>query len=128
MSFLSQSVFLFFFLLASALFSGLETGGYLLNRLTLRVRVRRRERAAVRLQKTLQDAHLFIFTVLIGNNIAIYLLSRHITNLYLNSGVFPAQAAPVWNAETAAALTLMLPLFLFAELLPKNLSGHGRIP
>ena len=75
----------------------------------------------MRLQKSLYDAHLFIFTVLIGNNIAIYLLSRQVTNLYLKGGLSAESGGFSWNAETAAAVTLMLPVFIFAELLPKNL-------
>lgn len=121
MNVMFQCTLLILFMLASALFSGLETGGYMLNRLTLRSLVRQRNPQAVRLQRILRDAHLFIFTVLIGNNIAIYLLSRHVTNLYAESSIFSEGAAPFLNAETAATLTLMLPLFFFAELLPKNL-------
>lgn len=112
-----------FFFIASALFSGMETGGYLLNRIGLRFRTRRRERSACRLTRILADAHVFIFTVLIGNNIAVYVVSNSVTQLYLRSG-FNTPREPVfgfipWNAETAATLTLMLPLFLFAEMLPK---------
>lgn len=121
MNVLFHCILVALFMLASALFSGLETGGYMLNRLTLRSRVRQRNPRAIRLQRILRDAHLFIFTVLIGNNIAIYLLSRHVTNLYAESGMFSGKAAPFLNAEAAATLTLMLPLFFFAELLPKNL-------
>jgi len=121
MTILMHIALLTLYMLASALFSGLETGGYLLNRLTLRYRARHQDRVAVRLQRLLTDAHLFIFTVLIGNNIAIYLLSRHVTNLYSSSGVFPDQTSLIVNAENIATLTLMLPLFLFAELLPKKL-------
>ena len=113
------------FLLASALFSGMETGGYLLNRLRLRFRVRQRQPSALRLQRSLRDAHLFIFTVLIGNNIAVYLLSRQVTNLYLRGGMTTESVGHSgvisWSAEAAATLTLMLPLFIFAELLPKKL-------
>ena len=100
----------------SMFFSGLETGGYLLNRIRLRARVRRGEPSALRLQESLRDAHRFIFTVLIGNNIANYLLSREVTRLYSETAG--------WNAETAATLTLMLPLFLFCELIPKNIFRH----
>ena len=100
----------------SALFSGLETGGYLVNRIRLRARVRQNERSARRLQESLSDVHRFIFTVLIGNNIANYLLSREVTRLY--SGTFPL------HAETVATLTLMLPLFLLGELIPKNIFRH----
>lgn len=120
-----QSLLIMIFFAASALFSGMETGGYLLNRIRLRFRARHHDRAALRLQKALSDAHIFIFTVLIGNNIAVYLVSHSVTQLYLES-VFQAPHEPImgfipWNAETAATLTLLLPLFLFAEVIPKNL-------
>jgi CBS domain containing-hemolysin-like protein len=108
-------------MLSSAFFSGVETGGYLLNRLSLRYRARHHDRSAVRLQRLLGDAHLFIFTVLIGNNIAIYLLSRHVTNLFLDSGLSTDNRSVLFTPENMATLTLMIPLFLFAELLPKKL-------
>jgi CBS domain containing-hemolysin-like protein len=100
----------------SMAFSGLETGGYLLNRIRLRARVRQGDRSALHLQESLRDVHRFIFTVLIGNNIANYLISREVTRLY--------SGAAVGNAEAAATLTLMLPLFLFGELIPKNIFRH----
>jgi putative hemolysin len=109
----------------SGLFSGYETGGYLLNRIRLRSRSKSHEQAAIKLRKVLADAYLFIFTVLIANNITIYLISRSMTQIYLKAGVAehhqPVFGFIPWNAETAATLTLMLPLFLFAELIPKNI-------
>ena len=110
----------------SGLYSGMETGGYLLNRIRLRTRVRLGNRSAQRLQKVLVNPHLFVFTVLIGNNIAVYLVSHNVTQLYLNSGHFKEEALGFfgflpWNAEIAATLTLMLPLFLLAEIIPKNI-------
>lgn len=120
-----DAVFIMFLILMSALFSGFETGGYLLNRIRLRMNLRKRMPAARRLQRVLSDAHLFIFTVLIGNNIAVYLLSSQITELYLQKGIFGGSGFVLWflpwNAETVATLTLTLPLFLFGEVLPKNL-------
>jgi len=111
-----------------ALFSGLETGGYLLNRIRLRSRVRQGDHAARHLQYSLRDAHRFIFTVLIANNIASYIIAREVTRLYsagglqihseLLFGIIP------WNSEAAATLTLLLPLFLFGELIPKNIFRH----
>jgi len=110
------------------LFSGIETGGYLLNRVRLRSRVRLGDRTARRLQYSLHDAHRFIFTVLIGHNIANYIISREVTLLYSGGGLqargeLLLKIIP-WNAETAATLTLMLPLFLFGELIPKNIFRH----
>lgn len=107
----------------SALFSGMETGGYMINRIRLRHRERERQPSAIVLSRLLCNSHIFVFTVLIGNNIAVYLLSREVTNLYLGGewagkdllGFIP------WNAEMAATLTLMFPLFILAEVGPKNL-------
>ncbi len=128
MSGLINSLLILLFFGASALFSGLETGGYLLNRIRLRFRARHGNRAARRLQSVLGDAHRFIFTVLIGNNIANYLLSREVTQLYSRANVGTQSGQHFgylpWSAEAAATLTLMLPLFFFAELLPKNIFRH----
>lgn|GEM_PF-733556 len=120
-----QILFIFGLILLAGLYGGYETGGYLLNRIRLRSRVRRLDHAALRLQKVLGDAYLFIFTVLIGHNVAVYLVSRSVTQLYLKVG-FSEHAEPLWgflpwNAEAAATLTLMLPLFILAEIIPKNL-------
>ncbi len=125
MSFLLNSFYIVLFILIAGICSGMETGGYQLNRIRLRYLSRHHDRAAGRLQKVFSDAHLFIFTVLIGHNVAVYLVSRHVTHLYLNAGVGAAHGGMVfgflpWNAGTAATLTLMLPLFLFAEVIPKN--------
>lgn len=114
-----------FFIILAGFYSGLEIGGYLLNRIRLRFRARHGNRAACRLQRVLSDAHLFIFTVLIGHNIAVYLVSRKVTQLYLQSGLSEHSEALLgfipWNAEIAATVTLVIPLFLFAEIIPKNL-------
>jgi putative hemolysin len=125
MNLLWHLLFILFFIMVAALYGGYETGGYLLNRIRLRSGARRKDHAALRLQRVLADSYLFIFTVLIGHNIAVYLVSRSVTQLYLRSGL-SGHAEPVWgfipwNAETAATLTLMLPLFIFAEIIPKNL-------
>jgi len=126
MTLLFHLLFILFFIGLAGFYAGLETGGYLLNRIQLRFRARqRKDHAALRLQSVLRDAHGFIFTVLIVQNIAVYLVSRSVTQLYLQAGIgrhFGAEHTILpWNAEVAATLTLMIPLFLFAEILPKNL-------
>lgn len=119
----SISIALFFGL--SALFSGMETGGYLLNRVRVRYLARRGHVPARRMQRLLGHTNCFIFSVLIGNNVANYLLARGVTNLFIQAGLdAPGQfffGVIPWNAETAAALSLMLPLFFFGELVPKNI-------
>lgn len=110
--------------LGSALFSGVETGSYMINRIRLRRRERDGRRSAVVLSKVLRFPYLFIYTVLICNNIANYLVSMGMTDLYLSSGMQDAGLILgfiPWSAEIAATLTLMFPLFLFAEVGPKNL-------
>ncbi len=110
--------------LFSALFSGIETGGYMLNRLRLRQRKRERRRSAIILDSVLRYPYIFIYTVLIGNNIAVYMVSKATTDLYLGAGLSAGGMLLgfiPWNAETAATLTLMFPLFLLAEVGPKNL-------
>ena len=66
--------------------------------------------------------------VLIGNNIAIYLLSNQVTNIYLKNG-FSANSLIFgflpWNAEVIATLTLIFPVFLFAEIIPKIFLEYG---
>jgi putative hemolysin len=114
-------VLAFFF---SALFSGVETGSYMINRIRLRRRKQQRQRSAIDLSRLLHYPYIFIFTVLIGNNIAVFLVSKEVTDLYLNGGMNAGQMLLgfiPWNAEMAATLTLMFPLFLFAEVGPKNL-------
>jgi len=108
----------------SALFSGVETGSYMINRIRLRHRERERRPSAVVLSRLLRNSHIFVFTVLIGNNIALYLLSREVTSLYLGGSLEGGRVLLgfiPWNAEMAATLTLMFPLFILAEVGPKNL-------
>lgn len=110
--------------IGSALFSGVETGSYMLNRIRLRRRVRDGRRSALVLSKVLSFPYIFIYTVLICNNIANYLVSMGVTNLYLSAGLHETRMLLgfiPWSAEIAATLTLMFPLFLFAEVGPKNL-------
>lgn len=107
----------------SAFFSGVETGSYVINRIRLRYRELHRRPAAKLLARLLGEPHIFVFTVLIGNNIAVYLLTKEVTDLYM------ASHAPGWRlfgmlpmtAEVAATLTLTIPLFILAEVGPKNL-------
>ena len=109
--------------LFSALFSGVETGSYMVNRIRLRRRELERRPSALVLSRLLRRPHIFVFTVLIGNNIAVYLLSKGVTDLYLGAGKACQTLFGFvpWNAEMAATLTLVFPLFIFGEVVPKNL-------
>ncbi len=110
--------------LGSALFSGVETGSYMINHIRLRRRERDGRRSAVVLSRVLRFPYIFIYTVLICNNIANYVVSMGATDLYLRAGLHETRMLLgfiPWSAEIAATLTLMFPLFLFAEVGPKNL-------
>ena len=116
-------IFIFGFLL-SAFFSGIETGSYSLNRIRLKYDISKNNGSAIILDQLLKYPHRFIFSMLIGNNLAIYLVSYQTTQVYLKYGDFSNQhllGFLPWSAEVASTLSLMIPLFLFAEMLPKNL-------
>jgi CBS domain containing-hemolysin-like protein len=111
-------------ILFSALFSGAETGSYMVNRIRLRHRELERRRSALALARLLRYPYIFVYTMLIGNNIAVFMVSKEVTDLYMEAGLDSTRMLLgfiPWTAEMAATLTLMFPLFLLAELLPKNL-------
>ena len=79
-------IIIFLSFLFSGLFSGIETGSYSVNRIKLKRKVLERNSEAERLNSIISSPYKFIFMVLIGNNIAIYLLSNQVTNIYLKNG------------------------------------------
>ena len=110
----------------SAVYSGAETGSYMINRIRLNHRLQRRHHAARVLSWVLRDSHMFVFTMLCGQNVAVYLLTTTVTGLYITGGIGGDGNQTLlgvipWSAEMAATLTLMLPMFLFGEVGPKNL-------
>lgn len=106
-----------------ALFAGAETGSYMINRFRLRHRERERQHSAIALARLLKYPYLFIYTMLIGNNITVFMITKEVTDLYMSTGMENERLLLgfiPWTAEMAATLTLMFPLFLLAELWPKN--------
>lgn len=99
----------------SAMFSGLETGLYTINRVRLAVRAGHGERRAERIRAILRDPTRMLATLLIANNIANYLSSFGIASLLDRAGYSPATAI-VLNAAVLIPL-----LFVFGEILPKDL-------
>lgn len=99
----------------TALFAGIETGCYTLNRIGLAVRVGRRERTAVILDHELSRPDRVIATLLIGNNIAHYLSGVGIATVLEYAGFGPV-------ASVVINLAVLLPvIFILAETLPKDL-------
>jgi len=99
----------------SAVFSGMETGLYTLNRVRLTVRAARRQRRAVRLRRELGHQNRMLSTLLIGTNAASYLVSYTIARL------LHALAIDDWMIIGIEVLAVTPLLFVFAETLPKDL-------
>ena len=110
-----------FFVFVSGLFSGSETGLYCLNLTRLRIAANENEPAAVRLQALLRDRSGLLFTTLAGTNLANYLAPICLTVLFLRTldAVDPAEREHLAELYTTLLLTPFV--FIFGEIVPKNL-------
>lgn len=99
----------------SAVFSGLETGLYTINRVRLAVRASHNDPAAVRLRRIVGNPNQMLATLLIGNNMANYAGSFGIAAILEHKGVSPVQAILI------NACILIPVLFIVGETLPKDL-------
>lgn len=99
----------------SAFFSGSETGFYRLSVPRLTIDSRAGDVAASRLLWFAQRPAYFVATCLIGNNLANYL-----TTAAISLGVLYFVGQSTEAGEIASTLLLAPVVFLFGELLPKN--------
>ncbi len=100
-------------LLVSLIFSGTEAGLLSLNRVRLRHRARTKDRAAIRLERLLQQPeHLLLTVVIVTNLMNIFALAVATTAL-----------VKAWGLPGyVISLAIFLPVFLFGiELFPKSL-------
>lgn len=100
----------------SAFFSGSETGFYRVSFLRLSIDAHAGDSVARRLMWFVQNPSIFVATTLVGNNIANYLTTVAIG---LAIGTVTAEASAV--LDVAATMLLAPVVFLFGELMPKNL-------
>jgi len=98
-------------MLMEGLFSGAETGFYSVNRLRLRSRVEAGSRRAIVLQHLLDRPDETMMTTLIGTNVMVYATSALATELLSSHR----------HAEFLATLILTPLLFVFGEMIPKDL-------
>lgn len=98
----------------SALFSGMETGCYRLNRVRLFVRAASRERSAVILDGLIHRPVTMLGTLLVGNNMANYLGTAALGIL------LGALAINEWQVLVVNTLLVSILLVVFGETLPKN--------
>lgn len=116
---------LFICLAMSAVFSGSETGFYRLSRVRVDAQARRGGRAARLIRVLLASEGALLVTLLVGNNIALQLLT-HLSEVQLDELV----GLPAASREVVVTLVLTPVVFLFGELLPKDLfrrRPHGLV-
>lgn len=101
----------------SALYSGMETGTYRLNRIRLQNRAHRGERSATFLRDMIANPPVLLGTLLIGNNIVNFLGTASLTRLFDGWGMTDTQTI-------IANILIVTPLlFIFGETLPKDMFG-----
>ncbi len=99
----------------SAIFSGAETGIYSVSRVRLEAEAHEGRRSARLLSRLLRDDATLLITLLIGQNLVLELLTHLMEASVGRSGV------PAFAHELAAAAVLTPLVFLFGELIPKDL-------
>ncbi|NOX55176.1 MAG: DUF21 domain-containing protein [Planctomycetes bacterium] len=100
----------------SAFFSGAETGFYRVSFVRLNIEAHRGDRAAARVLRFARNPPYFLATTLIGNNLANYL-----TTVAIGIGATVVAAGNVPSVEIISTLLVSPVVFVFGELMPKNL-------
>ncbi|MEM8738325.1 MAG: CNNM domain-containing protein [Planctomycetota bacterium] len=104
----------------SALFSGMETGMYTINRVRLQVLADRGRRRAVALRRLAEKPATLLATLLIGNNLANYLGTAGLAVL------LEAMELSDWQSILLNTLIVTPVLFVFGETLPKDtMAAHS---
>jgi len=104
-----------FAVVLSGLFSGAETGMYQLSWLRLRLGIEKRRLSSVMLGECLRDSSALLLSMLIGTNLANYLVTSIVTYILLS------KVGAAHTAELSAAFITVPMLFVFGELIPKNI-------
>ena len=104
-----------FFIILAGLFSGAETGLYRLSRLRLRLGVEKKRLSFIILGRCLHDSSGLLLSLLIATNLAYYLTTSIVTNIFLS------KVETEHTAELFATLLTAPTLFVFSELIPKNI-------
>ncbi|HOL31404.1 MAG TPA: CNNM domain-containing protein [Anaerohalosphaeraceae bacterium] len=107
--------FAVFLMIFSGLFSGAEIGVYRLSRFRLRLGVEQKRKAYTILSKAVNDGPMLILSLLLGNNCVNYLITSIVTILLYR------KLENQHKAEIYAAILLAPLLFIFCEMIPKNI-------
>jgi len=103
----------------SGLFAGAETGVYRLSRLRLRLGIEKRQLSFVILGNAMHDSAGLLLSMLVGTNLTHYVVTSIITYLLWKGFLNKGEAAH--TAELFATLITAPVLFIFAEVIPKNI-------
>jgi CBS domain containing-hemolysin-like protein len=101
-----------------AFFSGSETGIYRLSRFRLRLGMEHKKPFYALLGKIMDDSAGLVFSMLIGTNLANYLVTGIVTVILL------AAVTNTHAAELYATVLIAPILFVFSEVIPKNVYYH----
>lgn len=106
----------------SGVYSAAETGMYCVSRLRLTVAAHRRQRPAITLSRLLEDRPSLLAATLFGTNVANYLAPVCLAVLLvrLNTPEHGAEES-ARRAEIYTTLILTPTIFIFGEVVPKNL-------
>jgi len=103
-----------FFVVLAGLFAGAETGLYKLSRLRLRLGIEKKRVLFAMLGNVMHDSGALLLSMLIGTNLAHYLATSIITTMFL------IRFETEHTAELFATITTAPVLFVFSEMIPKN--------
>lgn len=101
--------------LVAGYFAGIETGLYRMSRFRLRLGVQQDLRFSRMLGQLITDTQGLILSILIGTNLTHYIITSIVTYMFLSA------SATGQTAELYAMLVTTPVLFIFSELIPKNL-------
>ena len=104
----------------AALFCGAEIGIYQLSRLRLRIGVEKKRPLFVILGNIMRDSRRLLISILIGTNLSHYIITSIVT--YMLLGRIEGEQ----TVELLATLLTAPVLFVFAELIPKNIFFSSR--
>ena len=113
-----QAILIFLLILLSAFFAGTETGIYRISRFRIRIGCEKGKSLYKMLFRVLQDGQGLIFSLLLGNNLVNNLLTSLVTFMLLQ------MITDQYLAGLYATLILTPVLFVFGEMIPKNVFYH----
>ena len=109
------TLLIFFAVILAGLFAGAETGIYQLSRLRLRLGIGKKQFSFVILGKIMDDSGALLISIVIGTNLAYYITTSVVTLLLLG------KLENEHTVELFATLLTAPVLFVFSELIPKNI-------